>query len=139
MSKIKTLANDSSVEVFIDKIEDENKKQDSIKLIEVYESVTGHPAIMWGTSIIGFDSYHYKSERSSQEGDWPIVGFSPRKANLTLYFMHGFNERSDLLNSLGKHKLSKSCLYIKKLSDVDMNILKELIKLEYKEMKRKYS
>jgi tRNA U34 5-carboxymethylaminomethyl modifying enzyme MnmG/GidA len=90
---------------------------------------------MWGSAIIGFGMYHYKSERSSQEGDWPLTGFSPRKANLTLYLMYGFTENSDLLNKLGKHKTSNACLYINKLSEVDIKVLGELIKKSYNQMK----
>jgi hypothetical protein len=86
---------------------------------------------MWGPSMIGFGQYHYKSERSRQEGDWPLAAFSPRKQNLTLYIMPGFNDYSDLLDKLGKHKTSKGCLYINKLSDVDQDILAQLIKRSY--------
>ena len=92
---------------------------------------------MWGTSIVGFGSYHYKSSRSSQEGDWPLVGFSPRKQNLTLYFMTGFDHYGNLLKKLGKHSLGKGCLYIKRLSDVDKKVLKELITESVKVMKAK--
>lgn len=90
---------------------------------------------MWGTSIVGFGSYHYKSERSSQEGDWPLTGFSPRKQSLTIYVMPGFEHYQELLEKLGKHKTSKSCLYINKLSDVDMDILKKIIEKSYLHMK----
>lgn len=94
---------------------------------------------MWGTSIIGFGMYHYKSERSAQEGDWPLVGFSPRKQNLTLYIMHGNQESTALLEKLGKHKTSGGnggCLYINKLSDVDTAVLTQLIEISYKYMKK---
>lgn len=93
--------------------------------------------MMWGSSIIGFGTYHYKSERSRQEGDWFITGFSPRKANLTLYIMPGVDYYKDLIKKLGKCKTSVSCLYINKLADVDTKVLKELITTAYKNMKEK--
>lgn len=136
MSTIKTLANDSSVEDFINSVESEVKKADAFRLLEMYKKATGEAPKMWGTSIIGFGQYHYKSERSSQEGDWPLAGFSPRKQNLTLYIMPGFNDYSALLSKLGKHKVSKACIYINKLSDVDEAILKEIIKRSYDDAKR---
>lgn len=93
---------------------------------------------MWGSSIVGFGMYHYKSERSTQEGDWPLAGFSPRKQNLTLYCMMGNEDSGELLKKLGKHKTSKGCLYINKLSDVDQKILARLIKKSYLFMKKMY-
>ena len=90
---------------------------------------------MWGTSIVGFGSYHYKSERSSQEGDWPLTGFSPRKQALTLYVLSGFEGTDELLARLGKHKTGVGCLYIKKLSDVDLDVLSEIIEQSFKKMK----
>jgi len=92
---------------------------------------------MWGSSIVGFGSYHYKSERSKQEGDWFITGFSPRKANLTLYIMPSISHYPGLLKRLGKYKTSVSCLYINKLQDVDIKVLEELISTAYREMKEK--
>lgn len=93
---------------------------------------------MWGTSIIGFGQYHYKSERSTQEGDWLMTGFSPRKQNLTLYFMLGFDGYSELLSKLGKHKISKGCLYVNKLADVDMQVLEKLVTDSYLLMMKQY-
>jgi uncharacterized protein YdhG (YjbR/CyaY superfamily) len=93
---------------------------------------------MWGSSIIGFGKYHYKSERSRQEGDWPLVGFSPRKQQLSLYFMDGFDNYKSELEKLGKYKTSVSCLYVKKLSDIDKSVLKEMITKSYKNMKKTY-
>jgi hypothetical protein len=92
------------------------------------QDLTGFEAKMWGQSIIGFGSYHYKSERSSQEGDWPLVGFSPRKAAISLYVFTGAKEHEYLLEGLGKYKIGKACIYIKKLSDIDPEILRKLIK-----------
>lgn len=93
---------------------------------------------MWGMSIIGYGTYHYKSERSSQEGDWMMTGFSPRKQNLTIYIIPGFDSYQKDLAKLGKHKTSVSCLYINKLSDVDINVLKQIITDAYSKMKKQY-
>lgn len=127
MSTIKTTVNDASVEDFINTVENDTKRADAFALMELYKDITGEAPKMWGSSIIGFGQYHYKSERSKQEGDWPLDAFSPRKQNLTLYIMPGLNDYSELLDKLGKYKTSKGCLYINKLSDVDMNVLKLLV------------
>lgn len=134
MSELKTLANDASVTEFINTVEDETKRKDSHTLLNMFSRITGETAKMWGTSIIGFGMYHYKSDRSTQEGDWPLVAFSPRKQNLTLYLMPGSEKYEALLSVLGKHKTSKACLYINKLSDVDTDILEKLILHSYEDM-----
>lgn len=139
MSTLKTTANDADIDNFINTVDDQVKKQDSFTLLEMYKRLTGQPPLMWGASIIGFGQYHYKSERSSQEGDWPLVGFSPRKQNLTLYFMNGFDNYRELLDQLGKHKISKGCLYVNKLVDVDSKVLEQLIKRSYDDMKGHHS
>lgn len=140
MSELKTKKNDTSVNDFINGIGDEEKREDAKKLLNIFEQVTGEKPAMWGSAIIGFGLYHYKSERSSQEGDWPLTGFSPRKAAFSLYIMAGFDNYKDILKNLGKFKISGgSCLYVKKLSDVDYNLLKKLIKMGYLEMKKRYS
>lgn len=139
MSELKTTVNDNSVEDFINTVPDDAKRQDSFALLEMFTSTTGEKPKMWGSSIIGFGQYHYKSERSRQEGDWPLIGFSPRKQNLTLYIMPGFNDYGDLLAKLGKHKTSVGCLYINKLADVDLGILKKLIKQSFEDMQRKHA
>lgn len=126
MADLKTKRNDASVEEFLNGIENEKKRADSFAILELMREVTGAEAQMWGTSIIGFGSYHYKYA-SGQEGDWMLVGFSPRKQNLTLYIMPGFEQYEELLAKLGKHKTGKACLYINKLADVDQGILKELV------------
>ena len=138
-STIKTLPNDAKAEDFISNLDDETKKQDSLQLLDLFMSATGEKPKMWGTSIIGFGQYHYKSERSTQEGDWPLIGFSPRKQNLTIYIMPGFEGYADLLESLGKHTTSKSCLYIKKLVDVDIVVLEKIIKKSFTDMKRAHN
>lgn len=136
MSTIKTLVNDSSVEDYINSVDGDTKKADAFKILDMYTSATGQQPKMWGSSIIGFGQYHYKSERSTQEGDWPLAAFSPRKQNLTLYIMTNLNDYSDLLSKLGKHKVSKACVYINKLSDVDRSVLKQLIKRSYEDAKK---
>jgi hypothetical protein len=138
MSTLKTLPTDASAEDFLNAVEDETQRKDSFKLLELFKRVTGKEPVMWGTAIVGFGKYHYKSERSSQEGDWPLAGFSPRKQNLTLYVMPGFNKLEDLLEKLGKHKTSKACLYIKRLSEVDMSVLEQIVARSYEEAKRQY-
>lgn len=138
MAELKTKVNDANVEDFISGIEDAVKRADSKVLLDMYTKITGEQPKMWGPSIIGFGQYHYKSERSSQEGDWMITGFSPRKQNLTLYFMPGFDGLGDLLKKLGKHKISKGCLYINKLADVDMKVLEKTIAQGFKEAKKLY-
>lgn len=139
MSTLKTLENDASVKDFINTVDDETKRKDSFVLLDLFSKVTGEPPKMWGTSIIGFGKYHYKSERSRQEGDWPLAGFSPRKQNLTLYvmpYMPNSGDYSDLLGALGKHKTSKACLYINRLSDVDLAILETLIARSFADAKK---
>lgn len=138
MSTLKTLPNDANVHDFINSVIESDKKKDSFELLKIFEGITNEKPRMWGTSIIGFGMYHYKSERSRQEGDWPLTAFSPRKQNLTLYFISGFSdEYKDLLNELGKHTTSMGCLYIKRLSDINIDVLKELIKRAYTDAKLK--
>ena len=139
MATLKTTVNDANVEDFINKVENEVKRQDSLALLKLFSKVTGEKPKMWGSSIIGFGSYHYKSERSRQEGDWMLTGFSPRKQNLTLYVMPGFDGYQDLLSDLGKHKTSVGCLYINKLADVDVKVLEKLITKTFAAMKAEHS
>lgn len=125
-AEVKTKVNDASVEDFLNAITDEKKREDCFELLKLMEQVTNEQPKMWGTSIVGFGSYHYKGA-SGREGDWLATGFSPRKDNLTLYITGGFDSHQDLLKKLGKHKTSMGCLYIKKLADVDKDVLKELV------------
>lgn len=139
MAELKTQETKASALEFINEVADKTKRQDALTLLKLFKDVTGEKPKMWGTSIIGFGKYHYKSERSSQEGYWPLTGFSPRKQNLTLYIMLGLAGYSDLLKKLGKHKISGgSCLYINKLSDVHTAVLTQLIKKSFLAMKKKY-
>ncbi len=126
MAELKTKSSDASVEEFLQSVPDERKRADSRTLLEMMQAATGAPPQMWGSSIVGFGSYHY-TYASGREGDWFVTGFAPRKQNLTLYFMGGFDQRADLLAKLGKHKLGKGCLYINRLGDVDRDVLAELI------------
>src|SRR5690606_3315865 len=105
----------------------EQKRHDSFELLKLMQKFTGHEPKMWGPSIIGYGSYHYKSDRSPQEGDWPLIGFSPRKAAIALYVYTGNPQHEHLLQNLGKFKMGKACIYIKKLSDIDLNELEKLV------------
>ena len=130
MAEPKTKVTNASVEDFINSVENDRRRHDGFELLKIYKRVTGLEPKMWGPSIVGFGVYHYKSERSSQEGDWPLAGFSPRKQNLTLYvYPKNFPE---LLKDLGKYTTSVSCLYINKLDDVDLKVLESLIAASFK-------
>lgn len=136
MAELKTKATNQNPKDFLNTIEPEQKKADGFTLLEMFQKITGEKAVMWGESIVGFGMYHYKSERSTQEGDWPLAGFSPRKQNLTLYIMAGNENSSALLEKLGKHKKSGGCLYINKLSNVDQTVLAKLIETSFQYMKK---
>lgn len=136
MAELKTQENNASVIEFIQSLPSAQKRQDSLELLELFERVTNLPARMWGSSIIGFGKYHYKSTRSSQEGDWPLIAFSPRKQNLTLYVMSETADYSVLLRQLGKHKTSVACLYINKLADIDREVLKKLVAQSFADAQR---
>ena len=126
MAELKTKQNDQDVEQFLNSVADDKKRQDSFTILELMKDVTGEEPRMWGDSIVGFGSYHYKGA-SGREGDWFLTGFSPRKQSLTLYIMSGFDQYDRLLSKLGKHTTGKACLYIKKLDDIDESVLKELV------------
>ena len=126
MAEIKTTVNEASVEDFLNRVEDEQKRRDSFELVKIMKRVTKKKPKMWGPAIVGFGSYHYKYE-SGREGDMPQIAFSPRKQYLTLYIGVGDDSDSPLLKKLGKYTTGKVCLYIKKLADVDRNVLQELI------------
>ena len=126
MAELKTKPNDGDVEAFLAAVPDAQKRADSLLLLELFRTVTGETPKMWGSSIVGFGDYHY-AYASGREGDWFVTGFSPRKQNLTLYCMGGYEPHGDLLARLGKHKLGKGCLYINRLQDVDLDVLRELV------------
>jgi len=134
MTGLKTKPTNKSVDQFLKKVENPTKRGDSFKILELMKEVTKEDPVMWGDSIIGFGSYHYKYA-SGREGDWPLVGFSPRKQNLVVYLMNGFEKHQKLLKNLGKHKTGKSCLYINKLKDVNIQSLRELILKSVKHLK----
>ena len=137
MSEIKTRPTDASVEAFIDAVDHPRRREDARTLLDLIQRVTGEQPVMWGPSIVGYGSYHYRYA-SGQEADWPIIGFSPRKQNLSIYIMTGFEEADELLTRLGKHKTGKSCLYVNKLADVDLDVLEKLVRTSVAEMKRRY-
>lgn len=131
MAEMKTTVNDASVEEFLSRVEGEQKRRDSFEILKIMKRVTKKKPKMWGPAIIGFGSYHYKYE-SGREGDMPQIAFSPRKQNLTLYIGVGDDSDNPLLKKLGKYTTGKVCLYIKKLADVDRNVLQELIADSFK-------
>ncbi|MCU9611985.1 DUF1801 domain-containing protein [Caldibacillus lycopersici] len=124
--KLKTSETDNSVIEFIDRVDSPKKREDAYRLLDIFQEVTGYSAKMWGPSIIGFGSYHYTYD-SGHEGDAPLVGFSPRKAKISLYMATGDPEREVFLERLGKHTTGKACVYINKLADIDVEVLKEFI------------
>ena len=134
MAQLKTQPNDKSVTDFLDGVENDTKREDSFTILELMKEITGEEPIMWGDSIIGFGTYHYKYA-SGREADWFLTGFSPRVQNLTLYIMSGFDEYDDLLGKLGKHSTGKSCLYVKRLENIDLDVLRELVEKSVAHMK----
>jgi len=134
MAELKTKPTDASVKDFLNQITDEERREDCFAVAKIMEEITGEKPKMWGPSIVGFGSYHYKYA-SGRQGDWPVTGFSPRKKDLTLYIMMGFEKHRALMEKLGKHTSSKSCLYIKRLSDIHVPTLKKLIKESVKDLR----
>jgi len=140
MGEIKTKPTDFNVDEFLMRVEPESRKNDSILLKKVFDSVLEEEAILWNNNMIGYGLYHYKSERSNQEGDWPIIAFSPRKQYIVIYIMPGVEKYKDLLEELGKHKTSKgSCIYINSLKDIDLEVLKKVITTSVDDMKKIYN
>ncbi len=139
MAEIKTKQTKEDVYEFINRFANtEQKRKDSLELVKLMQSFTGHKPKMWGPSIIGFGSYHYKSDRSRQEGDWPLVGFSPRKAAISLYVYSGNPQHEYLLKDLGKYKIGKACIYINKLSDINQDALKKMMRVSIDFIQSKY-
>ena len=135
MAELKTKLTDASVEEFLVSVEDEVKRKDCYEIVKIMKQATKAEPKMWGSSIVGFGDYRYVYD-SGREGDWFLTGFSPRKQNLTLYLMSGLGRYKDLLKNLGKHSTGKGCLYIKKLSDVDMKVLKQIVEESVKAMSK---
>lgn len=139
MSEIKTKPSDHDIDKFLMSIEPERKRTDSIELKKLFDSVVVEKAFLWNNNMIGYGSYHYKSERSRQEGDWPLTGFSPRKQYIAIYIMSGVNNYKDLLTRLGKFKVSSgSCIYVNRLEDINLDVLKEIIRTSVSDMKKTY-
>ncbi len=133
MAELKTKPTQASVKDFLNQIPDKERRDDCFAIAKIMEEVTGDKPKMWGPSIVGFGTYHYKYA-SGREGDWPVTGFSPRKKDLTLYIMMGFEKHADLMKQLGKYSNAKSCLYIRRLSDIHVPTLKKLIKSSVKDL-----
>jgi hypothetical protein len=129
----KTQPTSESVTDFLNKVPDQVRRADCFAVLDIMKRATGEEPIMWGPAIVGFGRYRYKYE-SGREGEWMITGFSPRKGDLTLYIIHGFDKVGSLMKRLGKYKTGKSCLYIKKLADVDVVVLQELVAQSVKKM-----
>lgn len=135
MAELKTKQTDESVNAFLNSIADEQKRKDAFVISKIMQTATKSPPKMWGSSIVGFGNYHYQYA-SGREGDWFVMGFSPRKQNLTLYFMSGIHHFDTLMKKLGKHKTGKGCLYINRLDDVDLPTLRELVKQSVKHLSK---
>jgi len=135
MAELKTKENTASVDDFLNTVKDEAKRADCVAIVDMMRAITKCEPKMWGSSIIGFDSYHYKYA-SGHEGDAALTGFSPRAQNITLYILAGFEQYDELMQKLGKYTTGKSCLYIKRLSDVHVPTLKKLIQASVKHMKK---
>lgn len=137
MAELKTKENDADVAEFLASVAHKKRRADTEIVVAMMERVTGFPAKMWGKSIIGFDSYTYKYE-SGRTGDWMITAVSPRKTSLSVYIIPGFDKYTKLMAKLGKHKVGKSCLYINKLEDIDLEVLEELIAVSVADMRARY-
>ena len=133
MAEPKTKPTKASVKEFLNQISDKERRDDCFTVAKIMEEITGDKPKMWGPSIVGFGAYHYKYA-SGREGDWPVAAFSPRKGDLTLYLTPGFDKQTEMMQKLGKHSNGKSCLYIKRLSDIHMPTLKKLIKKSIKDL-----
>ena len=137
MTDLKTKPTDKSVTEFLKNVENTKRKEDSFKILKIMQEVSQEEPVMWGDSIVGFGSYHYKYA-SGREVDWLQIGFSPRKQSLTIYIMDGFEKYGGLLSKLGKYKTGKSCLYINKLEDISFPVLKELMSESLKYVKEHF-
>jgi len=138
LAQIKTKPTVESVETFINNIRDEEKREDSFVLLDMMKEASGEVAVLWSSAIVGFGNKRFKSLATGREVDWLLIGFAPRKANLSLYLTLNFADHADALEKLGKHKLGAGCLYINKLKDVDLNVLSLLIKLSLENLKGRF-
>jgi len=137
MAEIKTEPIDSDIDKFLMTIEPEKKRADSLELKKLFDSVVKEKPSLWNNNMIGYGSYHYKSDRSKQEGDWPLTGFSPRKQYIAIYIMSHVSNYKDLLSKLGKYKASSgSCIYVNKIEDINLDVLKEIISTSVSDMKK---
>ena len=137
MSENKTKPGDSSAQAFLDAVDGDERRADCQALVALMGRITGKPAVMWGASIIGFDTYHYRYE-SGREGDWLVTGFSPRKGDISVYLTAASADQADLLAGLGRHRMGKGCLYIRRLAEIDMDLLEQLVAASVAEVKRRY-
>lgn len=137
MSQRKTTQNEANVNAFLDAVENPQRRADARRLLALMQEITGEPPKMWGSSIVGFGSYRYRYA-SGREGEWPRVGFAPRKRNLVIYIMPGFAAYGALLDRLGKFRTGKSCLYVNRLDDLAPDVLEELVRESLREMQRRY-
>jgi hypothetical protein len=139
MSEIKTKPVDLNPDEFLMSVEPEKRRVDCIELKKLFDGIAKEKASLWNNNMIGYGSFHYKSERSKQEGDWPLTGFSPRKQYIAVYIMSGVNNYQDLLPGLGKYKISSgSCIYVNKIEDINLDILKRIISASVSDMKKTY-
>jgi hypothetical protein len=137
MTEPKTRPTDASVEAFLESIEDQASREDAQALVRIMQRATGAPPKMWGSSIVGFGQYHYRYA-SGREGDWMLTGFSPRKRELSVYIMAGFDRYEELMSRLGKCRTGKSCLYVRRLADVDLEVLEELVRRSVAWLRERY-
>ncbi len=139
MSEIKTKPIELDIDKFLMSVEPQKKREDSIQLKKLFDSVVKEKPSLWNNNMIGYGSFHYKSDHSKQEGDWPLTGFSPRKQYLAIYIMSHVNNYKDFLNKLGKYKMSSgSCIYVNKIEDINLDVLKEIISASVSDMKKNY-
>jgi hypothetical protein len=137
MSEIKTKPSDLDIDKFLMSVEPEKKRADSLELKKLFDSIVKEKPSLWNNNMIGYGTYHYKSDRSKQEGDWPLTGFSPRKQNIAIYIMSHVSNYKDLLSKLGKFKISTgSCIYVNKIEDINLDVLKEIISTSVSDMKK---
>ena len=137
MAELKTRPTKASVDKFLNGVDNDSRREDARCVLAIMQRTTHELPTMWGDRIVGFGSYHYRYA-SGQEGDWPLIGLSPGRRNLTLYIMPGFDDYALLLTRLGKHRTGKSCLYVNRLRDIDMSVLEELIRQSVADMRRRY-